>query len=145
MTTGVVNNAFTINDMLQIGSIEAPTNGETGPVQFTQTPSPDHSKWFYNSNSQIELDNGSSHCLANSNGTLVVQSCGEEGKKPDSSTVWTYNPSKNANKWCLTSTVANATPTCMILGTPSKGKAPVTVGNNSKVGDGWALGFQTIN
>jgi flagellar basal body-associated protein FliL len=142
----VTQNTFSIDDMLQVGKIEVVNLGPTGPfdVQFNQRPRDENSLFFYNSQGKIQTSTDDI-CLFNSNGKLIAQNCtGTTGSNADSQ--WTYNPTGNANKWCLTSTITQTNPTCMILGTiNTKGTAPITVANTSNVGDSWALAFQNLN
>lgn len=154
---GSTPNIFAIDDILQVGKIEfvEPDNSGIYSVRFNQIPNDTNSLWTYTAagtnsiGGQIKSTReGEDICLFNSNGNLVAQSCtgitGAAGNVSADSQ-WTYNPTGNANKWCLTSTVTNANPTCMILGTiNTKGTAPITVANTSTVGDAWALAFQNI-
>jgi len=137
----LLNNSlpFTINDMLQIGNIEYITGTAPFSTQFNQLPI-ENNLWYYNANGQIQSNN-ENVCLFNLNGKLIAQDC-SASPTDNSDSKWTYNPSKNPNKWCLSSTITNANPTCMVLGNITKGKAPITVTNTSTVGDSWALNFQ---
>jgi flagellar basal body-associated protein FliL len=144
---GSTQNTFSIDDILQVGKIEIinPTGDAPYDAQFNQIPTDVNSLWFYNSQGKIQSANEALDdiCLFNSSGKLIAQGC-TAGSNSDSQ--WTYNPTGNANKWCLTSTATNANPTCMILGTiNTKGTSPVTVSNTSTVGDAWALAFQNLN
>ena len=146
--TNLVNNTFSIQDILQVGKLEAAeiTAGSTGPyqVQFNQAPSEARSLWYVNTNGQIQLDETGTGvdnvCLFRSGETLVANNCGTTGSINLTDSAWTY---KN-NKWCLQSTTSNDSPACMVLNdiSSSTGKATVSVTTTSKPGDAWVNAFE---
>lgn len=148
-TNNLVNNTFSIQDMLQVGKLEAPevAAGMTGPIDvlFNQAPAESRSLWYINNNGQIQLDEvgtgADNLCLfKNANNGLVVQDCGATGSIDLTNSSWTY---KN-NKWCLQTTANTDSPACMVLGdiSSSSQKAPVTVVTTSTVGDTWVNAFE---
>lgn len=148
------NNTFSIQDILQVGKIEAAeiTSGSTGPysVVFNQAPTDPRTLWYVNNNGQLQLDETGTGipnvCLfKNSSNVLEARDCGTASNIDTANSVWVYNPkSAFANRWCLQSTTSNATPTCMVLGSisSSTGKATVTLSDSSKPGDGWVNAFE---
>ena len=172
-TGSEVLTTFTIQDILQVGKLQVPgasTGGVTGDVQsveFSQNPVEADSLFYMNGNSQIQIDETTGltdFCLWNIDGELKAQSCGATGAATNSK--WTYNPSVTGtgatgatgtvepsytNQWCLTSTLNNPKPTCMILQPITQanigtfGTATVKVADTSKVGDEWVNALETRN
>jgi hypothetical protein len=147
-TRNLVDNTFSIQDMLQVGKLEAPniTAGATGtfPVIFNQAPQESRSLWFVNSNGQLQLDSvgtgAENICLfRGANNGVVAQDCGTTGSTDFTNSTWTY---KN-NKWCLQGD-DNDTTNCLVLGNISSStqKASVTVSASSGPNDTWVNAFE---
>ena len=146
-SANLVNNTFSIQDILQVGKIETSdiTAGASGPyqVQFNQAPSDPRSLWYINNDGQIQLDDTATGfeniCLVKSGDSLKADTCGTTGTKDLANSVWIYTN----NKWCLQSTTSGDSPACMVLNNiSSNGRATVSVLTNSKPGDAWVNAFE---
>jgi hypothetical protein len=136
------SSTFAIQDILQVGKVQL-TGTDSTQVQFNQNPSEGKTLWFVNGKGQIESNAENGKCLINSNGILAAGACDTTATDGLNNSKWSYNPSSYANRWCLTSTIANTAPTCMILNPISTGTATIKVADTSSVGDAWVNAFET--
>lgn len=138
------SSTFAIQDILQVGKVQL-TGTDNTQVHFNQKPSEARTLWFVNASGQIESNEESGTCLFNTNGLLAGASCTTTAADSLNNSKWSYNPGKYANRWCLTSTISNDNPTCMILNPISSGTATIKVAATSSVGDAWVNAFETTS
>lgn len=139
--TGNVNNTFAIEDIIQLGRIQLDETGEK--VTFNQRPSQTGSLWYVDTGSVIKNKDNDTKCLYNNNGVLGINDCPVSSSGAvDVNNQWTYGGGKLSNQWCLTSTIDDDKPKCMVLGGISNGSATITVTDNVDAGDSWANAFE---
>jgi len=135
----VQKNTFAIEDIIQVGKIQLV---EDGSIRFNQRPSEANSLWYVNSDGQIAHDENTTVCLYNNNGVLASEDCSTLKTSNLQNSKWTYNGGKLSNQWCLSSTINNDKPSCMVLEGISNGSATVSVKSDVNAGDAWANAFE---
>ena len=135
--TAASDTLFAIEDIIQVGKIQLTPN-TTLPntqIEFNRFPTAENSLWNYNSAGQIESDSAAGVCIFNDGGILKADECSTTAIGIKNSK-WTYSPPNYANQWCLTNTLKNDKPTCMILNPISTGSNNISTGETS-AGDAW--------
>lgn len=146
-------NTFAIEHIIQPGRIQVNTTTATNdifPVQYVRVPGGENTNtaWFVTTNSQIaSATQDSSVCLFRNGTNLAARDCTSLSASAElANSQWTYNPAGFPNHWCLTSTLRNDVPDCMVLGSVTNtGQSNISVGA-SEQGDSWiTVPLQTIS
>lgn len=138
----VVNEDFEIGHILQEGRIEI----DDEEVYFRQAPA-EESTVLFSVNSSGQLQSGDM-CLYTDVGTDVTEAglkaglCSGDFLSTEitiQNSAWTYNHNGFANRWCLTSTLSDTNPRCMVLQPINQTNkvGSIKVSNKSGPGDGW--------